>query len=124
VPASIDVTRLVLRKLAADATLNGKPLADVLQSVAFGTVTQAISGKILVEARADGLTSRYELPVGQGALQPQEVSAMLSRLLDLYDAAVAALPTNPTDAAILSQMLGQIYPVRSYFTAFNTAIPR
>jgi hypothetical protein len=127
VAAAPEITRLVLRKLAADAVTSASTLSSTLNAAAFGTVTQALSGKIVVEAQAAGVVTKYELPVGKSALIPQEVSAMLSRLLDLYDQAVgpattsyvngfgAALPSGVggNDAAILQWMLGRLQVIRS-----------
>lgn len=98
-----------------------------MQAAAFGTVTKTLAGKVLIEASAGGVTSRYSLPVGVGALQPQEIAAMLSRLLDLYDLAVASPTGQPpgggltggvgaADAAVLAWMLGRLQIVRSYTT--------
>lgn len=107
-------------------------MLDALQTCAFGKVTTTLSGKVLIEAQADGVVSRYSLPAGAGALQPQEVAAMLSRLLDLYD--LALLPTTGTppgggltagiganDAAIRAWMLGQLQIVRRHGADFSTA---
>jgi hypothetical protein len=107
--------------VAAPATLS-----SVLNAAAFGTVSSALSGKIVIESQASGVVTRYQLPVGAGALQPQEVSAMLSRLLDLYDQAIAPSPggglpagVGANDAAILAWMLGQLQVVRSYTVDFS-----
>ena len=126
-PASTEVTRLVLRKLAADAVTNGTGLQSTLQAAAFGTVSQALTGKILIEAQSGTTRSRYELPVGAAALQPQEISAMLSRLLDLYDAAIASGLTGgigAPDAAVLVWMLSQLVIVRSFGVDFSAALQR
>lgn len=85
-------------------------------------MTQALSGKYLIEAQAAGVTSRYEV---SAAASPDEVATMLSRLLDLYDLAIASTTAQPPgggltggvgapDAAILAWMLGQLQIVRSY----------
>lgn len=126
--ATPEVTRLVLRQLASTAKGGATALIDTLQSAAFGTVTKTLSGKVLIKAAAGGVVSEYSLPVGAGALQPQEIAAMLSRLLDLYDLAVAPTTAQPPgggltpgvgagDDAVFAWMLGQLQIVRSYNTA-------
>lgn len=105
-------------------------MLDSLQGAAFGKVTQTLSGKILIEAQADGVMSRYSLPQGASALQPQEVTAMLSELLDLYDRAVSSTTAQPpgggltggvgaNDAAIRAWMLEQLQSVYRHGVDFS-----
>lgn len=115
IAATSAIIRLVLRKLAADAATASTLLLTTLKAAAFGTVTQTLSGKIVVEAQADGVITKYQLPIGDAALQPQEVAAMLSGLLDLYDRIIATGLTagvGANDTAIVSAMLAEIYPIR------------
>ena len=93
---------------------------STLQAAAFGTVTPLLSGKVLIEASSGGVTTRYELPPAAAGMPPVIVGAMLSRMLDRYDAAVAALATagnaTPTDAQVLAQMLTQLQAIWAYST--------
>lgn len=85
-------------------------------------MTRALSGKIVIETHTEGVITKYQLPTGSAALQPQEVAETLSRLLDLYDATVASgLPegTGANDAAILVAMLAAIQPIRSVANDFR-----
>lgn len=90
-------------------------------------MTQALSGKYLIEAQAAGVSSRYEVSANSS---PEEVATMLSRLLDLYDLAVASPTAQPPgagltggvgvpDAAILAWMLGQLQIVRAHTVDFS-----
>ena len=131
--ATPEITRLVLRKLAGDAVAASATLTSVLNAAAFGTVSQTLSGKVVIEAQGAGTITRYELPTGRSALIPQEVSAMLSRLLDLYDRAVTPTSTmlqngwgggltggvGANDAAILQWMLAQLAPIYAYSPDFS-----
>ncbi len=132
-----------MRKLADDA-VNADPaisLSAALRAAAFGVAKTTLSGKVVIEAQASGIITRFQLPVGVGALQPQEVAALLSRLLDLYDRAVAPADqwfstgygagllfdpplTAPTDVQILAWMLEQLQVIRSYATDFTNPFLR
>ena len=92
---------------------NHATLAATLQAAAFGKVSEVVDGKVLITATGMGATATYALPIASQA-QPQDVAAMLSKLLDRYDDAVAALPATPKDADILAQMLAQTKVIRSY----------
>lgn len=123
IAATSSIIRLVLRKLAADAVTASATLKATLTAAAFGTVTQTLSGKIVVEAQAGGVITKYQLPSGSDGLQPQEVADMLSRLLDLCDQVIATgLPsaTGAPDAALLVAMLGSIQPIREVRSDFST----
>lgn len=117
--------------MADSAATASTTLVATLKAAAFGTVSKTLTGKVLIESQAGGIVARYQLPAGAAALQPQEVSAMLSRLLDLSDLAVAPTTAQPpggglapstvgaNDVAILAWMLGQLQIVRSYGTDFS-----
>jgi hypothetical protein len=123
VPTSTETKRLILRKLAADASASGASLSDTLNAAAFGTVTFTLSGKVLVEARGEGTVARYELLSAVQGIRPQDVQDTLSQLLDLYDAAVSASATGASDTVLLAYMLGQIVPIRAHVPDFsNTGI--
>lgn len=117
-PASTEVKRLTLRKLADDAVCRNATLAATLRAAAFATVTGTLSSKVLTATSTSGTSVTYTLPQGASALQPQEIAAMQSQLLDLYDAAVLANSGTPTDGELLAWMLGQLVPLRCYSTSF------
>jgi hypothetical protein len=125
-----EITRLVLQSYAAQAVAANQTLGSALLAAGIALVPGIMAGKVLMEAESSGTVAKYEFPIGKGALQPTEVAAMMSRLLDLYQVAIApatvqfpggygaALPAGvgANDAAILAWMLGQLTVIRSFST--------
>jgi hypothetical protein len=127
-PASVEVTRLVLRSVYANA--NGvSTLLVALNTAALATAPAVLAGKQVIEAQAVGVVTKYQFPAGAAGLQLQDVAAMWSRLLDLYDRALVATTVSPPggglaaesanipDAkgvAIYNWMMGQLTVIRSF----------
>ena len=123
-----EITRLVLRYYAAQAAAVPTLFGPYLLAAAIALAPGVMAGKIVVEAAAEGTSTKYQLPAGLGSLQPQEVAAMMERLYSLYEVATGpatvaypggwgqALPSGigPQDAAIVAWMLGQLTVIRSY----------
>lgn len=122
-PATTETKRNLLENFADQAEAKGASLLSVMLDARREVIAQLMAGKILVEARGEGVLARYEVPVGKGALRLQDVGDALSDLISLYHQASASL-VSPTDAEILSRMLVQLIPVRSCGWDFSTSICR
>lgn len=116
--ASSATVRLVLRKLANDAATASATLGATLKAVAFGSVSAVVSGKDVIEVQAEGVVTKFQIPTGGSALQASDVTEMLSRLLDLYDAVVATVGEED-DEEILAAMLARIVPIREVASNFR-----
>jgi hypothetical protein len=131
VPVPVTVKRLALRQLyAATVTAANSQLGAALLAAAGPSYNAAMAGKQVVEAQAEGVVTKYQLPPGLG-VQSDQVASMWSELLDLYDLAQqpttsippgAGLPAetaNLPDAkglAIYNWMLGRLAVIRSFST--------
>ncbi len=126
-PVSVDVKRAAFRQLyasalaAANTTLQGALATAIAPSLAA-----TLAGKQVIEAQADGVVTKYQLPPGLASQTPDMV-AMWGQLQDLYDKALAPAPggalaaetTNlphAEGAAIYAWMMGQLNIVRSFST--------
>ncbi len=111
-------------------------LTATLNAAAFASSPQVLAGKQVVEAQANGIATRYQFPVGMYALQAQDVAAMWSRLLDLYDQSQVSTTNVPPggglapeagpgpSSAIYQWMLGQLQVIRAFSTDFSTSLNR
>lgn len=122
-PVTTETKRNLLESLADQAAANGSSLLSVLKAKRDEIVAQLTAGKILIEARGEGVMARYEVPVGKGALRLQDVGDAISELVSLYHQVSASL-TAPTDAEILSRMQALLVPVRSCGWDFSTSLCR
>jgi hypothetical protein len=117
----------MLRQIYAAGVVSGG-LLSALTASAMGSVTKVATGKVLVEAQAAGVVTKYELETGAGAVTPTDVAEIGAWLLNLYDRAVA--PTTQLfpagygqgligDANAYAWMLAQLQPVRSFSPDFT-----
>lgn len=122
------VAQLVLRQAYSQVT-GGATLLSVLQAMAFGAVTKTLTGKVLVEAQAAGIVTKYQLETGAVATTPTDITEIGAWLLNLYDRAVA--PTTQLfplgygqalsgDAAVYSWMLAQLQVVKAFSADFTS----
>jgi hypothetical protein len=104
--------RLTLRGLKWSAESGSTSLEAVLKSAAQSRLSQTESGKVLVGTAANGHSVTYALPSNGNSLTPASAAEMISYLLDLYDAAKAALGGTPTDTQIFNEMMARLVPAR------------
>ena len=96
----------------------GLSLSNGLYAALDTPYATVVSGRLILGTSANGQSVTFAGP-GQGSLQPNEVLALISWLIDRYDEAVVALGSG-TDAEILAQMLAYIKPIKSYRYRYTT----
>jgi len=123
VPVTTETKCNLIENFAEQAEASGVSLLSILKDARREVVAQLMAGKILIEARGEGVMARYEVPVGRGPLRLQDVGDAISELISLYRVVSGSL-VSPTDAEILSGMLGQLTIVRSCGWDFSTSLCR
>ena len=130
-PVSVDVKRAAFRQLYSSAVAQANStLQGALATAIAPSLAAALAGKQVIEAQADGVVTKYQLPVGLGG-QSVDMAQMWGQLQDLYDRAIAPTSSVPpggglaaeTDnlphvegAAIYAWMMGQMSLVRAFST--------
>lgn len=128
-PVSVDLKRLAFRQLYASAKAQSQTLGAALAAAVAPSLAAALAGKQVIEAQADGVVTKYQLPPSLSASTP-DVAAMWGQLYDLYDLATQPVTSVPpgggitaeedTDtapsAAIYAWILGRLKVVRSFST--------
>ncbi len=104
-----------LRHLYNEVT-HGATLLDRLNKLNRETVHQLETGKILSSTSGNGRSVEFTVNASEG-VTPTDMAELVSKLLDLYDAAVAA--GSATDAARYGYMMGLLKPVRSFGSNFQ-----
>ena len=125
--ASTPFARGYLRKLWADAQAEGISLLAKLSALNSDAVGATATGQTIVSTSGNGRSVTFagggtntKFP-SEGAT-PNDIVELLDRLLNLYDAAVAAGKT--TDPLRVAWMLDRLKPLRSFSTEFSTPIDR
>lgn len=122
VAISTTYKRILLRKLAADATGQSISLGAYLLTIASARVTDTMVGRVLTGVTGNGHAVTFASPIPENQATPQELAEALGELLDLHDWAKAALGGTPTDAQIVTEMLDclvPIYSVRNDYTGIR-----
>ena len=118
VAVSSAFARGLLRHVYSTVT-HGATLLDKLTSLNNEAVHALESGKVLQQTTGNGRSVTFQVNASEG-VTPTEMSEIYSRLLDLYDDAVAA--GNVTDATRYAYMLGRLKPIRSFRNDFSNLI--
>ena len=118
VAVSSAFARGLLRHVYSTVT-HGATLLDKLNSLNNEAVHALESGKVLQQTTGNGRSVTFQVNASEG-VTPTEMSEIYSRLLDLYDDAVAA--GNVTDATRYAYMLGRLKPIRSFRNDFSNLI--
>ena len=120
-PVSVDVKRAAFRQLYSSAvTAANTTLLAALATAIAPSLAAALAGKQVVEAQAQGVVTKYQLPAALAA-QTEDMAAMWGQLQDLYDAAIASGLTAESQnlphadgAAIYAYMMAQLVVVRAF----------
>lgn len=113
--------RAYLRKVYADAQTAGETLLARLNALNSAAVAAVSSGKVVSATSGNGRSVEFQVNGTEG-VTPTAVAELTSRLLDLYEAAVAA--GNATDATRFAWMLARLKPVRSFRSDYSSAAVR
>jgi hypothetical protein len=119
VAASTPFVRSYLRNLWAEAQSANITLLAKLTALNASAVTSVASGKVLQSTSGNGRSVTFQVNATEG-VTPTELVEMLDRLINLYDAAVAA--GNTTDSARYAYMLAALRPVTAYHSKFQTLL--
>ena len=126
-PVTVDVKRAAFRQLYSSAvTQANTTLAGALAAAIAPALATTLAGKQVIEAQANGVVTKYQLPSGLTSSTP-DIAAMWGQLQDLYDLATAPAPggaltsesanlPHTNGAAIYSWMMGRLKVVRSFST--------
>lgn len=106
---SSDLKRLFLRGIQWDAQSNGQSLYDTLVIVAKAKVSEMRDGRIIQSSGMGGASVAFTFPNG---MTPTQAAALASEMLDRYEDAVDALPSEPNDDQIFSAMMQRLRPMR------------
>lgn len=124
-PVTVDVKRAAFRQLYSSAVTSANTtLAGALATAIAPSLAATLAGKQLIEAQADGVVTKYQLPPSLISSSP-DVAAMWGQLQDMYDLALAPAPggalTAETDplphangAAIYAWMMARLKPIRAF----------
>lgn len=110
--------RLFLRGLAWDASENGETLYNTLKASARAKLTSTEKGQFLTAAAGNGTSVQFGLPSVRDCT-PQEIAELTSQLLDLWDR-VYAEQTDPTDDEMLTALLAELQPRRTFDVRMTT----
>ncbi len=111
-------TRGLLRRIYSTVT-DGVTLLDRLTSLSNAAIQSVESGRVLQSTSGNGRSVEFQVNAQEG-VTPTEMAETYSRLLDLYDQAVAA--SNTTDATRYGFMMGQLKAIRSFRNDFSNLI--
>ena len=120
---SVSYARLLLQTIKWDAEDAGCRLYDQLKAVARARITATSGGKVLISTSVNGKTATFSIPPSGTGFGPGDLAEASSRLLDLYDEAIANLDADgnstPNDAQIFAEMKAILVPVRSTTNNFR-----
>lgn len=114
--ASTPFIRSYLRNAWAEAQAANQALLSKLSALNAAAVASVSSGKVLQSTSGNGRSVTFQVNANEG-VTPTELVEMLDRLLNLYDAAVAA--GNATDSTRYTFMLSKLKPVTSFRADFS-----
>ena len=129
-PVSVDVKRAAFRQLYASAVTQNQTLQAALAAAIAPSLAAALTGKQVVEAEAQGVVTKYQLPAALSAQTP-DVASMWGQLQDLYDRSLLPTTNNPPgggcaaesgstpSAAIYAWIMGQLTIYRSFQEDFS-----
>lgn len=112
--ASTQFARAFLRHIYADVT-HGATLLDRLTALNNTLVHSLESGKVIQSTTGNGRSVAFLVNSSEG-VSPTDMVELVGRLLDLYDAAVAA--GNTTDATRYAFMLSSLQRIRAYRSSY------
>ena len=129
VPVTVDVKRAAFRQLYSSAVAQANTtLQGALAAAAAPALAATLAGKQVIEAQAEGVVTKYQLPTGLASQTP-DVAAMWGQLQDLYDRALVPTTSVPPGggcaaettnlphaggAAIYTWMMQQLTVIRSF----------
>lgn len=130
----LDLQRAAFRQLYSSAVTQGVTIQTALATAAAPALAAALAGKQVVEAQADGIVTKYQLPPGLTS-QSADVAAMWGRLQDLYDLALqptTSIPpgggcsaeTTTASAAIYAWIMGRLQVIRAFSTDHSNGLIR
>jgi len=119
VAASTPFVRSLLRNLWAEAQSANITLLAKLTATNASAVTAVSSGKVLQSTSGNGRSVTFTVNGTEG-ITPTQLVEVMDRLLNLYDAAVAA--GNSSDSARYAYMLAALRPVTTYHSKFQTLL--
>lgn len=120
---STSYKRLFLRGLKWDSEDQGKPILDVLKTVARARLVDTASGSVLRSTSGNGATVEFALPAGGQGITPQDAAELCEEIFTFYEVAAAGIgknPSNPADeAAIYAEMLALLTKVDEVSSDFT-----
>lgn len=114
--ATTSFKRGFLRNAWAEAQAAGQTLTAKLNALNASAQSAVNGGVVLTGTSGNGRSAEFTVNASEG-VTPTEVAELVSGLLDLYDAAVAA--GNTTDATRFAYMMNALKPVRSFGSDFQ-----
>jgi hypothetical protein len=111
VAASTPFIRSFLRNAWAEAQAANQTLLAKLSALNAAAVVSMGSGKVLQSTSGNGRSVTFQVNASEG-VTPTDIVEMMDRLLNLYDAAVAA--GNATDSTRYTFMLSKLKAVTSF----------
>lgn len=132
VPVNVDVKRAAFRQLYSSAVTQSTTTLQGALAVAIApSLAASLAGKQIVEAQANGVVTKYQLPSELHSSSP-DVAAMWGQIQDLYDKALSPAPggaltteianlPHANGAAIYAWIMGQLKVVRSFSTDHSWA---
>lgn len=114
--ASTPFIRSYLRNAWAEAQAANQTLLAKLSALNAAAVSAVASGKVLQSTSGNGRSVAFQVNATEG-VTPTELVEMLDKLVNLYDAAVAA--GNATDSTRYTFMLTKLQPVRSFRSDYS-----
>lgn len=114
--ASTPFIRSYLRNLWAEAQAANQTLLAKLSALNAAAVASVSSGKVLQSTSGNGRSVTFQVNANEG-VTPTELVEMLDRLVNLYDAAIAA--GNATDSTRYTFMLANLKAVKSFRSDYS-----
>ena len=114
-----DLKRLFLRGIKWDADGANISLREALEKVAKAHIEDLHAGRVIASTGLGGASVTFTFP---SAINPADITALCSEMLDRYDEALAVLPTDPasTDDQIFAEMLAGIRRITTIRPDFRT----
>lgn len=105
-----------LIRLYRDAQAAGQSLYDSLDSHLKNTQEAVGDGRVLNSTSEGGGSVGFAILSGHS---PHDADAVAGHLVELYDKAVTAIGSNPTDAQIYAWMMSRLKARRQYQNDFS-----